>query len=91
MSTKRLERRIEDLERTADDGTGGGWEILMVELTDDGPDEETAIALARAAALAEGRRIRPTTGEPTTGDPHGLIISMIVVDMRSDQTEVQNE
>ena len=76
MSTKRLERRIEVLEeRTADDG----------------PDEETAIALARAAALAEGRRIRPTTGEPTTGDPHGLIISMIVVDMRSDQTEVQNE
>ena len=83
MST--LKRRIEDLERTADDGTGGGGEILLVELVDGGPDEETAIALARAKALAEGRRIRPTTGDPTTGDPHGLIISMVIVDMRAER------
>ena len=80
-----LRRRIEALEQTADDGTGGGWEILIVELTDDGPDEETAIELARAAALAEGRHVMPVTGGK--GGPSGRVqVSMVIVDMRTDKT-----
>jgi len=89
MST--LKKRVEDLEQCVLPDDGGGWEILMVELTDDGPDEETAIALARAAALAEGRRVMPTTGDqhvkPVTGGLPGRVrISMVIVDMRTDKT-----
>jgi len=62
---------------------GGCWPILLVELTADCPDEETAVARARAAALAEGRHIRPISG-----DPHGPIsISMVIVDLRSLQNK----
>ena len=79
MSTKRLERRIEDLERTADDGTGGCWPILLVELTD-GDDEAAVIA----AAYERAGQPQPVTGG---GGP----IRMVIVDMRTDhdQMEVQ--
>ena len=60
---------------------GGCWPILLVELTDDGPDEETAIALA---CEREGRPVNSVTGG---GGP----IRMVIVDMRTDhdQMEVQ--
>ena len=77
MST--LKKRVERLERTADDGDGGGWEILMVELTDDGPDEETAIALAVAKAEAGGRPVNMGIIPPNG-------IRYIIVDMRTDKT-----
>jgi len=58
---------------------GGCWPILLVELTDDGPDEETAIALAVAKAEAGGRPVNMGIIPPNG-------IRYIIVDMRTDKT-----